>query len=122
MDECSLTEMALDELWDLHQSIAVVLAAKLETQKSELEKRLRRLQATAVLEQVVEPSRRPYPAVTPKFRNPDQPGQTWSGRGHQPRWIAQLLRNGKNIEDLQIAETTRSGEQPCLALKMSSTI
>jgi DNA-binding protein H-NS len=31
------------------------------------------------------PQRRPYPKVTPKFKNPQDPSQTWSGRGKQPR-------------------------------------
>jgi hypothetical protein len=43
MDDRILTEMALDELWALHQSVASILASRLETQKRELEDRLRRL-------------------------------------------------------------------------------
>ena len=105
MDECSLTDMAVDELWDLYQSIAAILASKLEAQKSELDKRLRRLQANAV---PVEPSRRPYPTVTPKFRNPAQPDQTWSGRGKRPRWVTELLNAGMSIRDFQISEVTAS--------------
>ncbi|MBN8990284.1 MAG: H-NS histone family protein [Rhizobiales bacterium] len=108
MDERSLTEMAADELWDLHQSIVAILASKLETQKSELDKRLARLHANAVLDQVVEPARRPYPAVTPKFRNPAQPDQTWSGRGKRPRWVTELLNAGMSIRDFQISEVTTS--------------
>jgi len=108
MDERSLTEMAVDELWDLHQSIAAILASKLETQRSELDKRLRRLQANAVLEQAVEPPRRPYPAVAPKFRNPAQPDQTWSGRGKRPQWVTELLNAGMNIRDFRISEVIGS--------------
>jgi len=102
MDERSLTEMAVDELWDLHQSIVAILASKLETQKSELDNRLRRLHANAV------PSRRPYPAVTPKFRNPARPDQTWSGRGKRPGWVTELLNAGVSIRDFQISEVTAS--------------
>jgi hypothetical protein len=57
MDDRILTEMPLDELWALHQSVASILASRLETQKSELEDRLRRL-GVAPLE---EPSRRRSP-------------------------------------------------------------
>jgi len=108
MNERDLTKMAVDDLWDLHQSIAVVLASKLEIQKSELDKRLRQLHANALLEQGGEPSRRPYPAVTPKFRNPAQPDQTWSGRGKRPRWVTELLNAGVSIRDFQINEVTAS--------------
>ena len=43
MDDRILTEMPLDELWALHQSVASILPSRLEAQKSELEARLRRL-------------------------------------------------------------------------------
>ena len=107
-----LTEMAIDELWDLHQSIAVILAAKLENQKNELDKRLAQLHANGVGAKVGakggECSRRPYPTVNPKFRNPARPDQTWSGRGKRPRWLTELLNAGLSIRDFQIREVTAS--------------
>ena len=51
--------MPLDELWAPHQSVPPILASRLETQKSELEDRLRRL-AVAPLE---DPSRHRSPAA-----------------------------------------------------------
>jgi DNA-binding protein H-NS len=33
-------------------------------------------------------AQRKYPRVFPKFRNPKEPSETWSGRGKQPRWLA----------------------------------
>lgn len=106
MDERSLTEMAIDELWDLHQSVVVILASKLENQKAELDKRLAQLHANGVRVREGEYSRRPYPVVTPKFRNPARPDQTWSGRGKRPRWVTELLDAGMSIRDFQIREMT----------------
>ena len=103
-DECSLTEMAVDELWDLHQSIGAMLALKLEAQKSELDQRLRQLHAHAELEHTVEPPRRSYPPVIQRFRNPARPDQTWSGRGKRPRWVAELLNAGMSVGDFEISE------------------
>jgi DNA-binding protein H-NS len=48
--------------------------------------------------------RRRYPKVHPKFRNPEPPHQTWSGRGRQPRWVSEMLEAGKSLEDLRIPE------------------
>lgn len=31
----------------------------------------------------------------PKYRNPANPSETWSGRGRQPRWLATLIQEGK---------------------------
>lgn len=38
----------------------------------------------------------------PKYRNPENPDQTWSGRGRRPAWIAQAEASGKSLEDLAI--------------------
>jgi len=46
--------------------------------------------------------RRPYPPVPPKYRNPDQPSETWAGRGKQPRWLVAKLGSGKRIDDFKI--------------------
>jgi DNA-binding protein H-NS len=33
--------------------------------------------------------------VTAKYRDPNNPENTWSGRGRPPRWIAKALKGGK---------------------------
>ena len=40
--------------------------------------------------------------VSAKYRNPDNPAETWSGRGHQPRWLQAQLGHGRTLEDLAI--------------------
>jgi len=35
-----------------------------------------------------------------KYRNPDDPSQTWSGRGRKPNWLNEALAKGKRLEDL----------------------
>lgn len=104
MDDRSLMEMPVDALWDLHQSIVAMLALKLESQKAELDKQLARLHLNRVRITGREHSRPPSHMVAPKFRNPAQPDQTWSGRGRRPRWVTQLLASGMNIRDFQIAK------------------
>ena len=108
MDDRTLEEMALDELWALHQSVASILASRLETEKSKLEDRLRQLGADAAPNLPDRPARRGYPAVLPKFRNPAEPHQTWSGRGKRPHWVTELLNAGRSIQDFQISEATPS--------------
>ncbi|MEY3487892.1 MAG: hypothetical protein RL075_1897 [Pseudomonadota bacterium] len=38
--------------------------------------------------------------VAPKYRGPN--GETWSGRGLAPRWLASLIATGKTKEDFAI--------------------
>lgn len=40
--------------------------------------------------------------VAPKYRNPANRQETWSGRGKQPRWLAALTAKGKKAEDFLI--------------------
>ncbi len=40
--------------------------------------------------------------VPPKYRNPANPDETWSGRGKQPRWLAALAAKGKKPEEFLI--------------------
>ncbi|WP_440225595.1 H-NS histone family protein [Dokdonella sp. MW10] len=40
--------------------------------------------------------------VKPKYRNPADKSQTWSGRGKRPRWFADALAAGKKEKDFLI--------------------
>ncbi|MGJ8530128.1 H-NS histone family protein [Maritalea sp.] len=40
--------------------------------------------------------------VAPKYRNPNDPSMTWSGRGIKPIWVRDHLDNGGSIESITI--------------------
>ncbi len=40
--------------------------------------------------------------VAPKYQNPDDKSQKWTGRGRQPRWVQAQLKNGRSLQDLTI--------------------
>ncbi|MDH7547942.1 H-NS histone family protein [Stenotrophomonas geniculata] len=40
--------------------------------------------------------------VAPKYRNPTNPSETWSGRGRQPRWLAALVQKGREPSEFLI--------------------
>ena len=107
MNRNDFKSMSTDELWALHEEIAARLAAALTAEKNVLENRLRRLQRGIETQRATDDAkssteRRPYPAVVPKYRNPDQPSETWAGRGKKPRWLAAQLKSGKRIDDFRI--------------------
>ena len=41
-------------------------------------------------------------ASAPKYANPANAADTWSGRGRKPRWFAEALAAGKSESDLAI--------------------
>ena len=40
--------------------------------------------------------------VAPKYRNPDNADETWTGRGKQPRWLAALTNQGRSVDEFVI--------------------
>jgi DNA-binding protein H-NS len=92
-----LAILTADELWDLHEEICAILSTKLDAEKRLLERRLAQLSGHH------DKQRRPYPRVLPKYRNPERPFETWSGRGKQPRWVIAQLSLGKKTDDLLVS-------------------
>ncbi|MEX0278578.1 MAG: H-NS family nucleoid-associated regulatory protein [Ruegeria sp.] len=37
-----------------------------------------------------------------KYQNPEDPTQTWTGRGRKPKWVNDALKAGKTIDDMEI--------------------
>ena len=46
--------------------------------------------------------RKPGKKVAPKYRNPANTKELWSGRGKQPRWLAEQVKKGKKVEEFLI--------------------
>jgi DNA-binding protein H-NS len=95
--------MSADELWSFHERVTSVLARRISAEKDQLEQRLRQLgQGVLTSDEHVSRARRPYAKVVPKYKNPKQPSETWTGRGKQPRWLTAQLRSGKKLNDFRI--------------------
>ncbi len=47
-------------------------------------------------------SKKGKPKTPAKYRNPEDPTQTWSGRGRKPRWINEAEAAGRPIADFEI--------------------
>src|SRR5262245_28967377 len=90
-----LEQMSSDDLWSMHIEVTQLLQARIQAEKAEVEKRLKALQSPLS-------GRRHYPTVHPKYRNPQNPSETWAGRVKQPRCLAAQLRSGKLIDDFRI--------------------
>ena len=96
-----LKSMSADDLWSLHERLVSVLARKMSAEKARLDQKLRQLSGGAEPHKMSH-ARRPYPQVSPKYRNPAEPSETWAGRGKRPRWLTAQLKSGKRIDDFRI--------------------
>lgn len=48
------------------------------------------------------PSKMAGTKVAPKYRNPANEAETWSGRGKQPRWLQAYTSQGRALEEFRI--------------------
>jgi DNA-binding protein H-NS len=102
MKDRDLEKMQIDDLWDLDQRIIEVLDQQAGEGKAKAAKPVGRAWSQIRGSPKDVPQRRPYPKVEPKYRNPRNPLETWSGRGRTPRWAVELLANGANLEEFRI--------------------
>jgi DNA-binding protein H-NS len=101
MDSIELAERSVAELWTLRAVVVDILSRKILAEKATLEERLRKISLLHDVEQ----KRRPYPEVLPKYRNPKNPNETWSGRGKRPLWLTAQLRSGKRLDHFLIQQS-----------------
>jgi DNA-binding protein H-NS len=102
----NLDALSLKELKDLQSQVAKAIASYEDRKKkeaiAELEEKARQMGfSLAELTGSVVKVRKRAPA-TPKYANPADPSDTWSGRGRKPRWFEAALKAGKTPEDLAI--------------------
>jgi DNA-binding protein H-NS len=112
----NVSSMTLAELLGLRTEIERAVRDKIDSEQSELRARLEELSSlqsgpsrrvTGVNGTVRKGRRslgRAHPLkgrkVAAKYRGPE--GQTWSGRGLAPRWLAELERRGKKRDSYLI--------------------
>lgn len=101
-----LNNMSLKDLKDLQSKVAKAV--------STFEDR-RRKEALAEIEEIARAKgfslseltggasapRKRAPAA-PKYANPADKSDTWSGRGRKPRWVVAALQSGKSLDNLAI--------------------
>jgi DNA-binding protein H-NS len=100
----NLKSMSIDNLSKLRQQVDAALSAKVVEERRAVQAQLGRLERLATDGLRARGGRGgPRGAVAPKYRNPENPSETWAGRGLKPRWLAAALKSGKKLEDFSIA-------------------
>jgi DNA-binding protein H-NS len=102
-----LKSMSVDKLVALKTQVEAALSSKVANERRALESKL----ATLNHFQGGKSSKLAFRsglrgAVAPKYRNPENPSETWAGRGLKPRWLATAIKSGKKQEDFLIAGAT----------------
>jgi DNA-binding protein H-NS len=99
----NLKTMSVDRLLKLKEEVDSILNSKIAEERRAVQDKL------SMLDRLVGGGSRAKGvgrgvrgAVAPKYRNPDNPAETWAGRGLKPRWLAAALKSGKKLEDFSI--------------------
>jgi len=106
----NLESMPIDDLWKRYEEVNRELDEKLTTEKRKVEDRLNQLRG-GVARPTRQAGRWAQPTAKPKYQNPNNPAQTWSGRGKTPLWVRRSLARGKSLEDLLINDGA-TGREP----------
>jgi DNA-binding protein H-NS len=54
------------------------------------------------LQELLEGAPKGKAPAAPKYRHPENPELTWSGRGRKPKWFVAALEQGKTPEEMLI--------------------
>ena len=119
----ALKSMSVEKLVELKGQVEAMLSSKILEQRRALESELSKLgrfQGGAGRAKSIFGRGGARGAVAPKYRNPENPAETWAGRGLRPRWLTAALKTGKTLDDFLIAgaSKTSTARQPKKTRKM----
>ena len=106
-----LQTLSDDELNALIEKAREILQNRKESQRKEAIDEIQRLAAehglNVDIKQRAARGRRPRKSNgprAPKYRNPDDLQQTWSGIGPKPKWLKESLAEGRTLKELEIPD------------------
>jgi len=104
-----LSKLSIPELEDLSKEVQTEIVNRKESEKQRVLDQIRELAGSIGMtpeELLGRQSKGRAGAgtatVAAKYRNPDDPSQTWSGRGKRPIWVNDALAAGKSLDDLAV--------------------
>jgi DNA-binding protein H-NS len=103
-----LGTLSLPELRQLARDVEEHIKWRKEEDRKRVRQQMRELAASIgmtveeVLGYGVERKSKGRVLLPPKYRNPENPEETWSGKGHRPQWVKEALESGRKLEEMEI--------------------
>jgi DNA-binding protein H-NS len=119
-----LEGMSLDALAGLQRQVEAELLRKHKARQSEALQQIARLAAEAELgvEDVIahlegrrRKGKRSSGTLPPRYRDPEDPSNTWAGRGKRPKWLEAKLAADATLEDFLITQPNEPGRRQAYA-------
>ena len=106
MKQTDFDRLSLDELLNVREIINGILATKIGEERRNLQLRMETLNRADRLAGPFTEGPGKFDKIPPKYQNPENPSETWAGRGKTPRWMAAALKKGRKKEDFLIASAS----------------
>ncbi|HEY1242059.1 MAG TPA: H-NS histone family protein [Bryobacteraceae bacterium] len=92
-----IEKMSLIELKEMETRIARLVIQRREEERAALKEQIAALAREHGFDvrELVGRGKGGNGSVAPKYRDPQNPGNTWSGRGRMPRWLVAATKGGK---------------------------
>lgn len=102
MARIDLKGMSLKQLLDLRDRVDHAIADRRENDRARVRHELAELAQKHgfSVKEVLGLSKGRAAAV--KYRNPDNPSETWTGRGRKPNWLSAKLSKGGKLEQFAV--------------------
>jgi DNA-binding protein H-NS len=99
-----LSKLSIEELEALAKDIETEITSRREAERERVLAQMRELAASigTTPEELLRRTGRVVEkaVVAVKYRHPDDPSLTWTGRGKRPQWVTDALASGKTLDDL----------------------
>ncbi len=105
MADYDLEALSLGELKKMQKDVAKAISTFEDRQKAEARAKVEaftRDLGYSMAELVGTETKTSRAPATAKYRHPENPALTWSGRGRKPQWFVEALGSGKTASDLAI--------------------
>lgn len=99
----NVDKLSYAELLKFHERITVAIAAKKAEDAQVTRQQLRELAQKRGFDiDELFGKRGKRGASAPKFRNPKDASQSWTGRGRKPNWLVDALKKGGKMDDFAL--------------------
>jgi DNA-binding protein H-NS len=104
MAKINLNKLSIPELEALQVEIGQSIDQRREQDRATLKEQMAEMASKAgfTLDDLFGKPKGKKSALPPKYRNPENPSQTWSGRGRRPNWLEEGIANGADLDDFLI--------------------
>jgi DNA-binding protein H-NS len=101
----NVDKLGLKDLLALQQKLGVAIAEARSREKTEIKRKVAALASQhgfSVGELFGGRNAKGKSVAQAKYANPDNPSDTWSGRGRRPFWVIARLKKGADLSDFEI--------------------